>query len=80
MEGASQGFINSVSLFKGIVTIHKNYDDNDYLPEQESTFWYFFGVREPDCLALIHNTSGKTVLFIPYIPEDMKLWMIVKSQ
>jgi hypothetical protein len=35
----------TVSLFKGISTIHKNYDDNDYLPEQESTFWYFFGVR-----------------------------------
>lgn len=31
-------------------------------------------------MALIHNTSGKTVLVVPDIPEDMKLWMIVKSK
>lgn len=25
---------NTISLFKGISTLHKNYDDNDHLPEQ----------------------------------------------
>ena len=79
VEGSADNFQNSVSLFKGIETLHKNYDDNDYLPEQQSTFWYFFGVKEADCQALIHHATGKTVLFIPEIPEDYKLWMIVKS-
>jgi hypothetical protein len=54
-----------VTLLKGIETLHKNYDDNDYLPEQESTFWYFFGVKEADCLAIIHHDTGKSVLVIP---------------
>jgi Xaa-Pro dipeptidase len=79
-EGGSEGFANSLTLLKGIETLHKNYDDNDYLPEQESTFWYFFGVKEADCLAAIHHHTGKTVLFIPEIPEDYKLWMVVKSK
>lgn len=26
--------LKTLSLFKGISTLHKNYDDNDYLPEQ----------------------------------------------
>lgn len=80
VEGSSEGFNNSLTLLKGIETLHKNYDDIDYLPEQESTFWYFFGVKEPDCLAAIHHDTGKSVLFIPEIPEDYKLWMIVKSK
>jgi len=54
-----------VSLYKGIPTIAKNYDDIDYLVEQESTFWYFFGVKEADCYAVIHHGSGKAVLFVP---------------
>lgn len=69
----------SVSLFKGIPTISKNYDDIEFLPEQESTFWYLFGVKEPDCLGLIHNDSGKTVLFVPHLSEEYKLWMFVKT-
>ncbi len=48
--------------------------------EQESTFWYLFGVKEADCLAVIHNNSGKTVLFVPYLSEDYKLWMFVKTE
>jgi hypothetical protein len=36
-------------------------------------------VKEPDCQALIHHANEKTVLFVPYVPEDYKLWMIVKS-
>lgn len=68
-----------MSLFKGIETLHKNYDDIDYLVEQESTFWYFFGVKEADCLGVIHNKTGRTVLFVPELSESYKLWMTVKS-
>lgn len=34
VEGTAPNFANSVSLFKGIETLHKNYDDIDYLVEQ----------------------------------------------
>lgn len=65
VEEGTQGFANSVTLLKGIETLHKNYEDFDYLPEQESTFWYFFGVKEADRLAIIHHDTGKSVLVIP---------------
>jgi Xaa-Pro aminopeptidase len=49
------------------------------LPEQESTFWYFFGVKEADCYATIHHGTAKTVLFVPFLDEAYKLWMTVKT-
>lgn len=30
-------------------------------------------------MALIHNDSGKVVLFVPHLSEEYKLWMIVKE-
>ena len=55
-EGSKDtNFKGSVSLFKGIEMVSKNYDDIEYLVEQESTFWYLFGVKEADCLAVFHN-------------------------
>ena len=68
----------SVSLWQGIPTLHKNYDDIDYLVEQESSFWYLFGVKEADCSAVIHHGTGKTILFVPFLSEEYKLWMHVK--
>jgi hypothetical protein len=31
-------------------------------------------------LGLIHNKTGKAVLFVPELSEAYKLWMFVKSQ
>ena len=59
--------------------MHKNYDDINQFVEQESTFWYFFGVKESHCYALIHHDTGKAVLFVPKLDEGYKLWMYVKS-
>lgn len=70
---------NAVCLFKGIPTVNKNYDDIDYKVEQESTFWYFFGVQHADCYAAIEVTSGKAVLFIPKLDEAYKMWMTILS-
>ena len=38
-----------------------------------------FGVKEADCMAVIHHDTGKTVLFVPHLTEAYKLWMFVKS-
>lgn len=70
---------NSVCLFKGIPTVHKNYDDIDYKVEQESTFWYFFGIQEADCYGAIEVDTGKATLFIPRLDESYKMWMTVYS-
>ena len=67
-------FFNSACLFKGIPTLPRNYEDVDYMPDQESTFWYFFGIKEPDCFAVITPSKEKnedglykntTTLFVP---------------
>ena len=46
--------------------------------EQESTFWYLFGVKETNCYAAIENDSGNSVLFVPRYEEAYKMWMYVK--
>lgn len=81
VEVASQTehFNESFCLFKGIGTVPKNYEDNDHLVEQEGTFWYLFGVQTPHCYALIDNKSGRSILFVPRLGEDYKLWMTIKD-
>jgi Xaa-Pro dipeptidase len=49
--------------------------DHEKFFRQESTFAYLFGVKEPDCFGLVHIRSGKSVLFIPRLPEDYAVWM-----
>ena len=71
---------NSISLYKGIEEVPKNYDDINQVVEQESTFWYFFGVKETHCYAIIHHDTGKVALFVPELSEGYKLWMFVKSR
>ena len=46
--------------------------------EQETTFWYLFGVKEADCYAVIEPETGSSVLFVPRHPEAYKMWMYVK--
>ena len=70
---------NGVCLFRGIETLHWNWEDVDHRVEQESNFWYLFGVDLADCHALIEIYSGKTILFVPKIDEAYKLWMVVLS-
>lgn len=67
-----------MSFFKGVATKPKHYDDTDYRVEQESTFWYLFGVKETDCYAIIEHEKGTTTLFVPRRPEVYKMWMYVK--
>lgn len=47
--------------------------------DQDSNFWYLFGVNLADCYASIEVESGRTVLFAPKIDEGYKIWMTVFS-
>lgn len=42
---------------------------------QESFFNYLFGVTEPGCYGLIYVKSGKSILFVPRLPEEYAVWM-----
>ncbi|XVE98028.1 hypothetical protein REPUB_Repub03eG0070000 [Reevesia pubescens] len=42
---------------------------------QESYFAYLFGVREPGFYGAIDIATGKSVLFVPRLPDDYAVWL-----
>lgn len=65
----------SALLFQGGNTETRDETDTEKLFRQESTFNYLFGVKEPDCYAVIDVDSGESTLFIPRLPEEYEIWM-----
>lgn len=78
LQNENPAFKKSACLFQGIQDIPKNYEDTNHVVEQESTFWYLFGVKETNCYAVIDNSTGETTLFIPRYEEAYQMWMYVK--
>ena len=66
---------NAVVLLQGGVSRMKYDTDREFLFEQESFFQYLFGVKEPGFYGAIHVSSGKSILFIPHLPEEWGVWM-----
>lgn len=42
---------------------------------QESYFQWCFGVTEPDCFGAIDVNTGRSVLFVPKLPEEYTVWL-----
>lgn len=68
---------NSFILLKGAEEIYRYDDDQTYDFQQESNFWWFTGVDQPGCYALLNIDTEETRIYIQDIPEAFKVWMKV---
>lgn len=51
-----------------------NYEDNAYPFRQDSTFLYYFGLSQPDLVAVIDVDSGDAILFGDDLTVDQVVW------
>uniref|UniRef100_A0A674MGI7 Xaa-Pro dipeptidase n=1 Tax=Takifugu rubripes TaxID=31033 RepID=A0A674MGI7_TAKRU len=65
----------SVVVLQGGEQKQRYCTDTDVLFRQESFFHWTFGVTEPDCYGAIDVDSGKSILFVPKLPESYAVWM-----
>ncbi|XP_067105640.1 xaa-Pro dipeptidase [Osmerus mordax] len=73
---AKKGLLpKSVVLLQGGEQKQRYCTDTDLLFRQESFFHWAFGVTEADCYAAIDVDTGKSVLFVPKLPESYGTWM-----
>ncbi|KAK2847727.1 hypothetical protein Q7C36_009409 [Tachysurus vachellii] len=66
---------NSVVVLQGGEQKQRYCTDTDQLFRQESFFHWTFGVTEADCYGAIDVDSGRSVLFVPKLPESYATWM-----
>ncbi|XP_074521676.1 xaa-Pro dipeptidase [Halichoeres trimaculatus] len=73
---AKDGLVpQSVVLLQGGEQTQRYCTDTDQLFRQESFFHWAFGVTEADCYGAIDVDSGKSILFVPKLPESYATWM-----
>lgn len=65
----------SVVLLQGGEQTQRFCTDTDVVFRQESFFHWTFGVTEADCLGAIDVDTGKSILFVPQLPESYATWM-----
>uniref|UniRef100_A0A4W5KIJ9 Xaa-Pro dipeptidase n=1 Tax=Hucho hucho TaxID=62062 RepID=A0A4W5KIJ9_9TELE len=65
----------SVIVLQGGEQKQRYCTDTDMLFRQESFFHWAFGVTEADCYGAIDVDTGKSILFVPKLPESYATWM-----
>uniref|UniRef100_A0A3B5AZB8 Xaa-Pro dipeptidase n=1 Tax=Stegastes partitus TaxID=144197 RepID=A0A3B5AZB8_9TELE len=68
---AKDGLLSeSVVVLQGGEQTQRYCTDADVLFRQEFFFHWTSGVTEPDCYGAVHVDSGKSILFVPRLPES----------
>ena len=49
--------------------------DGEHVFRQEKYFMWFFGIEVPGFSGILDIDSGKTILFMPRLPESYNIWM-----
>uniref|UniRef100_W5LNZ3 Xaa-Pro dipeptidase n=1 Tax=Astyanax mexicanus TaxID=7994 RepID=W5LNZ3_ASTMX len=65
----------SLVLLQGGEQKQRYCTDTDILFRQESFFHWTFGVTEADCYGAVDVDTGKSLLFVPKLPESYATWM-----
>ncbi|MCJ8733055.1 hypothetical protein PDJAM_G00218600 [Pangasius djambal] len=65
----------SVVLLQGGEQKQRYCTDTDEIFRQESFFHWTFGVTEADCYGALDVDSGRSILFVPKLPESYATWM-----
>ncbi|XP_019361133.1 PREDICTED: xaa-Pro dipeptidase isoform X3 [Gavialis gangeticus] len=66
---------NSIVLLQGGEDAQRYCTDTGIVFRQESYFHWTFGVTEADCYGAVDVDTGKSILFVPKLPESYAVWM-----
>lgn len=64
-----------VVVLQGGEGLTRGSSDTEDVFRQESYFHWAFGVQEPDYYGAIDVLSGKSILFVPQLPESYAVWL-----
>ena len=71
----TSGFDRGLLLFLGNNESPMNYADNCFPFRQDSTFLYYFGLDQPELVAVIDLDEGSTIIFGDELTIDDIVWM-----
>ncbi|XP_019348486.1 xaa-Pro dipeptidase isoform X3 [Alligator mississippiensis] len=66
---------NSIVLLQGGEDAQRYCTDTGIVFRQESYFHWTFGVTEADCYGAVDVDTGRSILFVPKLPESYAVWM-----
>ncbi|KAJ8281368.1 hypothetical protein GJAV_G00066850 [Gymnothorax javanicus] len=73
---AKEGVVpKSVVVLQGGEQKQRYCTDTDVVFRQESFFHWAFGVTEADCYGAVDVDTGRSILFVPKLPESYATWM-----
>uniref|UniRef100_A0A674HE72 Xaa-Pro dipeptidase n=1 Tax=Taeniopygia guttata TaxID=59729 RepID=A0A674HE72_TAEGU len=66
---------NSIVLLQGGEETQRYCTDTGIVFRQESYFHWTFGVTEAGCFGAVDVDTGRSILFVPQLPESYAVWM-----
>lgn len=69
--GKKKGFV----VLQGAPSTYRFDTDHEPFVRQESFFQWCFGAKEPDLYGALDVSNGKSILFVPRLPQEYAVWM-----